>query len=306
MKLKKFLRKLLQPFENGIIIYIFLKILIFFIQITPIFLCEKIIKILGNFAFFTMKGHRRLALKNIDIAFGDKYTKYQKIKMCKRVFEEIMSYLEIFQIYKFKEEQLMKMTKIEGEEILKEVLKEKKGVVAVSGHFGNFPFALMILNKKGYPINPIVANSVNVYTDRDIRKLREKYNVPAIPRGDFKKLLKETQKWLKNGGILCIYLDQHTPNGIECEFFNRKVYVPSGAAIFARKYKTKVIGMYTIRTGFMKNKIIIEGPYKIKETKNISEDIRENTAFFIKKIQEWVEKYPEQWSSWLNPERFPD
>ncbi|MCM8784771.1 MAG: lysophospholipid acyltransferase family protein [Candidatus Omnitrophica bacterium] len=306
MKFKKFFMKFLQPFENGIIIYIFLKVLIFFVKIMPVFLCEKIIKILGDFAFLMMKEHRKLALRNIDIAFGDKFTKDQKIKMCKRVFEEIMSFLEFFQIYKFKEEQLMKMVEIEGEEILKQVLKERKGIVAVSGHFGNFPFALLILNKKGYPVNTIVARSVNIYTERDLQKLREKYKVPSISKKDLKKTVEESQKWLKNGGILCIYLDQHTPNGIECEFFGRKVFVPSGAAVFARKYKTNVIGLYTVRTGPMRHKIIIEGPYRIRETKNISEDVKVNTAFFIKRVQEWVEKYPEQWSSWLNPGRFPD
>ncbi|MCM8802639.1 MAG: lysophospholipid acyltransferase family protein, partial [Candidatus Omnitrophica bacterium] len=171
---------------------------------------------------------------------------------------------------------------------------------------GNFPFALLILNKKGYPVNTIVARSVNIYTERDLQKLREKYKVPSISKKDLKKTVEESQKWLKNGGILCIYLDQHTPNGIECEFFGRKVFVPSGAAVFARKYKTNVIGLYTVRTGPMRHKIIIEGPYKIRETKNISEDVKVNTAFFIKRVQEWVEKYPEQWSSWLNPGRFPD
>ncbi|MFN4226556.1 MAG: lysophospholipid acyltransferase family protein [Candidatus Ratteibacteria bacterium] len=299
-------KKLLQPFENGIIIYIVLRIIIFFIKIIPLFLLESTIKFLGNFAFFVMNGHRRLVLKNMDIAFGDKYTKQEKINMCKRVFQESMSFLEFFQLYKFKDEKLMEMVEIEGEEILKELLKEKKGVVAISGHFGSFPIALLVLNKKGYPVNTIVARSVNNYTERDLRKLREKYNVPSISRGDLKKVLWESQRWLKNGGILCIYLDQHAPNGIECEFFGRKVFVPSGAAVFARKYKTKVIGLYTIRTGLMKHKIIIEGPYKIRQTENISQDIKENTAFFIKKIQEWVEKYPEQWSSWLNPGRFPD
>ncbi|HOM26448.1 MAG TPA: lysophospholipid acyltransferase family protein, partial [bacterium] len=190
--------------------------------------------------------------------------------------------------------------------ILKQVVKEKKGVIAVCPHMGNFPFALVILTKKGYPVNMIVARSVNVYTDRDLRKLREKFGVPSISRKDLKKAIEDSQRWIKNGGILCIYLDQHAPNGIKCEFFGKEVYVPAGAAVFARKYKTNVIGLYTVRTGPMKHKIVIEGPYKLKESRNVSEDVKENTAFFIKRVQNWVEKYPEQWSSWLNPGRFPD
>ncbi|MCM8772993.1 MAG: hypothetical protein NC922_08095 [Candidatus Omnitrophica bacterium] len=306
MKLKRFFRNFLKPFENGIIIYIFLKILIFFIQIIPLFLLEKVIKLLGNFAFYTIKGQRRIALRNINIAFGNKYTSKEKRKICKRTFEEIMSMLETFQLYKFNETKFMKMVEIEGEEILKEVMKEKKGVVAICPHMGNFPIALLFLSKKGYPINVIIQNSVNIYVDRDLKKMRKKYGVPAISKRDLKETIEESKNWLKKGGILCIYLDQHSPNGVECEFFGRKVYVPTGAAVFARKYKTHVIGLYTIRTGPMKHKIFVEGPYNIKETKNIAQDVKENTQFFIKRIQEWVEKYPEQWSSWLNPGRFPE
>ncbi len=242
----------------------------------------------------------------MDIAFGDKYSKEEKLKICKKMFIEIMSYLEMFHLYKFKDEQLLKMAEIEGEEILKEVLKEKKGVVAICPHMGNFPLALTILCKKGYPVNMIIQNSVNVYTDRDLRNWRKKLGVPSISKKNLKEAIEESERWLKNGGILCIYLDQHAPNGVKCEFFGRQVYVPKGAAVFARKYKAIVIGIYTIRTAPMKHKIIIEGPYELKETKNVSEDIKENTQLFIKKVQEWVEKYPEHWSSWLNPGRFPE
>ncbi|MCM8818356.1 MAG: lysophospholipid acyltransferase family protein [Candidatus Omnitrophica bacterium] len=306
MRFKKLLRNFLKPFENGIVVYIFLKFLIFFIQIIPVFLFERLIIIMGNFAFYTMKGHRKLALKNMDIAFGNKYTKEEKIKICKQMFIEIMSFLEIFQLYKFTADQLIANTEIVGEDILKEIMKEKKGIIAISPHMGNFPFALLILNKKGYPVNVIIQRSVNVYSDMDLRKLRKKFKIPSISKKDLKEAINESIKWIKNKGILCIYLDQHSSSGIECEFFGKKVYVPTGAAVFARKYKTKVIGFYTIRKGFMKHKIFIEGPYEIKITKNISQDIKENTQFFIKRVQEWVEKYPEHWSSWLNIGRFPD
>ncbi len=305
MKKKRTLKKWLKNFLDLVAIYIPVRIIAFFFQILPFSFCDTASRILGNFAYIIFPHHRRLVFKNLDIAFGDKYTEKEKVKICKNLFKEIMNFLEMFQLYKFKDEQLFKMAEIEGEDILKEVLKEKRGVVAISAHMGNFPFALTILCKKGYPVNMIVNESTNVYTERDAKKMRAKFNVPFISKSNLKEAIEESTKWLKKGGILCIYLDQHASNGVECEFFDRKVYVPTGAAVFARKYNTSVIGIYTVRIKPKKHKIVIEGPYNLQKTKNPSEDIRKNTAFFIKRVQEWVEKYPDQWSSWLN-DRFPE
>lgn len=51
-----------------------------------------------------------------------------------------------------KKEKLASWAKADGLEILDEALKQKKGVIALSGHIGNIPVMLAWLAEKGYPV----------------------------------------------------------------------------------------------------------------------------------------------------------
>lgn len=295
------MRKKLKLFFHLVIIYIPFRILVLFLKPIPFFLIPKLSKIIGLVAFSTMRKTRNRVIENLNIAFGNKYSYKEKRKICKELFKDIiLNFLELDQLTKIKKEKIKNMVEIEGEKILKMVLEEKRGVVAICSHLGNFPIAQTILSMKGYPVNMIVRDTNNRYLARYAENWLKKMKVPAISKWNLKKALEESKEWLNKKGILCIYLDQHARNGVKCDFFGKLVYVPVGAAVFARKYDSPVIGIFTFRTKFNKHKVIIEGPYEIKKTKNTSEDIRENTSFFIKRVEYYVEQYPEQWFSWLH------
>jgi KDO2-lipid IV(A) lauroyltransferase len=283
------------------IIYIPFRILVFFLKLLPFFLYAEVSKIIGKIVFSTMGKTRKRIIKNIEIAFGNKYSIEERKNICQQVLSNIiLNFLELDQLTKLKKEKLMKMAEIEGEEILKNLLRENKGIVAICAHLGNFPIAQTILNKKGYPINMIVRDTNNKYLARYVKNWRKKMSLPAISKWNLKKAIDEAQKWMEKKGILCFYIDQYHKKGIKCNLFGKPFSVPTGPSVFAKKYDTPVIGIFTFKTGVRKHKIIIEGPYPIKKTKNITEDIKENTAFFIKRIEYYVSQYPEQWFSWLH------
>ncbi|MCM8803674.1 MAG: lysophospholipid acyltransferase family protein [Candidatus Omnitrophica bacterium] len=295
------MRKKSKLFFHLVIIYIPFRILVFFLKLMPFFLIPKLSEIIRFVVLSTMRKTRNRVIKNIEIAFGDKYSYKEKKEICKELFKNIiLNFLELDQLTKIKKEKIRNMVEIEGENILNEVLKKEKGVVAICAHLGNFPIAQTILSMKGYPINMIVRDTNNRYLARYAENWLRKMKVSAISKWNLKKALEESKKWLNKKGILCIYIDQHARNGVKCNFFGKSVYIPIGAAVFARKYDSPVIGIFIFKTGLNKHRIIIEGPYEIKKTKNISEDIKENTSFFIKRVEYYVEKYPEQWFSWLH------
>jgi KDO2-lipid IV(A) lauroyltransferase len=146
----------------------------------------------------------------------------------------------------------------------------------------------------------IVRDTNNKYLARYAQKWRKKMGVPAISKWKLKKTIKESQKWIREGGILCFYIDQYHRKGVKCSLFGKIFSAPVGPSVFARKYGIPVIGIFTYRLGIEKHKLVIEGPYPIRRSNNIDEDIKENTALFIKRIEYYVAKYPEQWFSWLH------
>jgi KDO2-lipid IV(A) lauroyltransferase len=180
------------------IIYIPFRILVFFLKLLPFFLYPEVSKIIGKIVFSTMGKTRKRITKNIEIAFGNKYSIEERKNICQQVLSNIiLNFLELDQLTKLKKEKLMKMAEIEGEEILKNLLRENKGIVAICAHLGNFPIAQTILNKKGYPINMIVRDTNNKYLARYVKNWRKKMSLPAISKWNLKKAIDEAQKWIK-------------------------------------------------------------------------------------------------------------
>ena len=273
----------------------------FIIKLLPYFTYKYISKILGSFMFFTVKGNKNKVIKNLEIAFGDKKTAEERRNICRTLFvETIMNFLEMIYFTKSTEKKLQKLVEVEGEENLKEAMKQKMGVVAACSHMGNFPIMQTKLVKMGYPVNSIARDANNVYLAKFGHNIRKKVNMPDISKWNIKKAIKESQAWLKNNGILCIYLDQHAGNGVKVKFFDRDVLVPVGAAVFARKYKCPVIGIFSYRKKSGKHKVIIEGPYKLQRTSNSKQDIQKNTSIFMERVEYYTKQYPEQWFSWMH------
>ncbi len=255
----------------------------------------------GNFAYLTMSNSKKRIIINLSIAFKDKLSYKDKKKITKEFFYQIvLNFIELVKITKIPMSEYEKMIEIEGEEILKKVVAEKKGVVAVCCHLGNFPVVQAYLAKKNYPISMIIRYSNNIFLSRFNDRLLKKLKIPFVSKWDLKEAIEYSKKYLKKGGIVCFYLDQHDGKGVKVDFFGEKVFTPTGAAVFARKYKCNVIGIFTYRTKKNKHKVIIEGPYKTEYTANTRSDIENMSAFFIKRVEYYVEKHPEQWFTWLH------
>jgi len=251
--------------------------------------------------FFTARGNKNKVIKNLKIAFGNKKTKEERKNICRMLFIEIiMNFFELIYLTKISEKKLQKFVEVEGEENLKEAMKQQTGVVAACSHMGNFPVMQTRLTKMGYPVNAIIRDANNVYLTRFGHNIREKIHMPDISKWNIKKAIKESQNWLRSNGILCIYLDQHAGNGVKVKFFDRDVLVPVGAAVFSRKYKCPVVGIFSYRKKSGKHKVIIEGPYKLQKSSNPSDDIQKNTSVFMERVEYYVKQHPEQWFSWLH------
>jgi len=292
--------------EDKLIHFFIFEIFVIFlytVKVIPSILYPVLSKLVGTIMFYTMHANRTLVMKNMDIVYGETISRKKKEEMCKKLFSGIaLSLCETIQIAKITDEQLLAMVVFEGEKNLKEAISQGRGVVGISPHMGNFPWLQATLVKKGYPATYFARPP----SGRHLAKLFKKFNTSedVLWMTNRRKAIIDAHMWIKNKGMLCFYIDQHDSKGVEVEFFNRKVFAPAGAASFARKYDCPVVGLFTYRMKDGRQKIIIEGPYHLQKTENAEEDIKVNTAFFLKRIEHYVRLYPEHWHSWLY-KRFP-
>jgi KDO2-lipid IV(A) lauroyltransferase len=296
-KMKKIKKEILHLsiFINFVIFFYFLKLM-------PIFTYKKISRFLGVLSFTFLGSTKKRIINNLKISYGNQFSVRERKEIGKDVFSNIIfSFCELVGTTKFNSQQIIDMAEIEGEEILKETLKIGKGIVGVCSHMGNFPLLQYILVKKGYPANVIIkAPSASLFA-KFCDKLIRRAGVTYISKQNARKTITEAQDWMTaKRGILSFYLDQHASNGTPTQFFGKKVFAPNGAALFTRKYNCLALGVFSYRMKNGKHKIIIEGPYPLKETNNINEDLRANTSYFMERVEHYVKIAPEQWFSWLH------
>ena len=86
-----------------------------------------------------------------------------------RVFAEYM-FIKDFRLGKLSEN-----IQIEGYEILDEIIKNKKQVVFISGHFSNFELMALCLEKKGINLSAIYRPLNNIFLNIVMEKIRKKY-----------------------------------------------------------------------------------------------------------------------------------
>jgi lauroyl/myristoyl acyltransferase len=248
-----------------------------------------------------MNNTRRRIMNNLQIAFGKKFSHQERKKICLFILTEIVyNFTELIYATKISLNKAAEHFTLEGEEILTGILNQGKGAVGVCAHLGNFPLAQGILYNLGYKTNMIVRDTNNFHISCFIQRFSAENGVPSISKWNMKQAVVKSRQWIKKGGILCIYLDQHAGKGVKVDLFGKNIFAPTGAAKLARRLDVPAVGIFTYRLPSGQNMIKIEGPYKLHRSTNPNEDIKKNTAYFLKRVEYYVNRYPEQWFSWLH------
>ena len=190
---------------------------------------------------------------------------------------------------------LMNEMKVEGSEYLDETLKENKGVICVTAHFGDFMLMTLRLSLMGYPCNMIVKDANEPVIAEMMQNMRREANIKFIPARPRLKAVSESLKWLKNGGILFFHADQNKADGVYVNFLNRPAGSVEGPALLHLRTGAKILCAFNIRLSRNKYKIIITPPIAVQTTGNRKEDVYQITQTYTKVMEDFVRQYPEQW-----------
>ena len=269
--------------------YIFISLLLFFFKLigyeNASNLGEKIGKFLGP--YFRSKDKIINNLKQSNIGNSDS-EREQIIKKMWGNYGRILS--EYPYLKKFKKNNLNKYITIEGLEHLREIKKNKKKVVFVSGHFNNFELMAMQIENSGINVAAIYRPLNNFF----LNKIMEKIRIKDICKKQIKKGKAGTRELIKlftEGYSVALMIDQRVSEGIPVKFFNKTALTTTIPAQLVKKYHCEVVPIYIER--FNKNyfKMNVEKPLIFKKNTSL-DDI---TLKLNEKIELMILKNPDQW-----------
>ena len=283
-----------------------MKILKYLIEAFFIYLLFLIFKLIGvkgarNIsAFIFLKvgflfRNKKLVEKNISNVFKDK-SSFEIKKIIKSmwknygyVFAEYV-HLNKFRLNKFKKKHI----KILGYKKIDQIIKLKKPVVFISGHFGNFELMAMELEKSGVNLATIYRPLNNIFLDPFMVFLRKKY----ICKNQIKKGLKGTRDiidFVKNKHSIALMVDQRVGESDRSPFFGIAAHTTSIPAQIAIKFNLEIVPIYLKRLDDNSFEMEILEPLQTNRTDNLEEDKKRITIQINQIIEKMINKNPDQW-----------
>jgi len=255
---------------------------------------EKIGNILGRFVYLIDKRHRRIVMRNLNLAFP-KWDEEQKIKVAKATYANfITTIIELFFLKYISRDKLESIITFINMENLDKTKEQNKGIILISGHFGNWELAHIAFSAFYEPITMVARKLQFKPLENFLKDLRNMFGSRVL---DKKNALNDMRAALRKKEILGILIDQGTiqKEGIETEFFGHKVMTTPSAALLARRFRCPVLPGFVIRKNGGGFEAHCLPQIDLQRTNDYSADIIANTQKMNDTIQGFIEKYPEQW-----------
>jgi KDO2-lipid IV(A) lauroyltransferase len=277
------------------LIYLILRGFSSFINLLPEKFSLWVGRQLGNVMYYLDVEHRKVAIQNLHIAFGQEKSEEEIRFIAKKNFQNLgMTAVEFFRIPRMDVENFKKNLIVEGLDKAIELLKRKGGILLLVSHFGNWELMGLMSKVIGNPIMVIAKPMKNRYIDRFITEIRKEAGLEVIPP---EKASRKVIRALSENRAVGILIDQRAKRseGVWADFFGRKAPTTPGLALLALKTGAPVLPVFMIRNGFQKHRLLIKEPLELIHIGNVKKDVEANTQLINHTLESMIRQYPDQW-----------
>lgn len=161
-------------------------------------------------------------------------------------------------------------------------------VILVSGHFGNYDVPRAALAARGIPVGGLYRPLKNrfyntLYVDKIAR-----ISGPVFPRG--RRGLAEMVRFLRDGGVVGLLIDQRMGNGVPLTFFGRPAWTALSAAEMALKYDALILPAYGRRINDgMDFELVLEAPIAHGDPARMTQALNDSLERMVRAdMEQWL------------------
>ena len=189
---------------------------------------------------------------------------------------------------------VIERTKPVGWEDMEGALSLGRGVLLVTGHYGNWEIAAAAVAARGVPIAAIVRRQGNRLVDARLQELRRNLGVETIYQGDAPS---RVPRILRKNGVVGIVGDQDARRtGLFVPFFGRPASTHRGPALFAMRLDAPVFSCIARRISTSEVRYEIAGErVEYQRTGDLDADVAALTAELALRLEKQIRVAPEQY-----------
>lgn len=202
---------------------------------------------LGWAGYFVLAPYRRLAIRNLTIAYGAEKSPAEIRRLARAHFSTLgANLLSSIKAAALSVDQLREIAAVENIASIRDALDRGKGVVLVISHFGNWElFAQICQFLPGYRWSTVYQPLGNRRIEAHVRRTRMARGVQLFSR---KNGFNAPTAFLRAGGAVGVLVDQHAGDGgVWTPFFGRLASTSNLAALLALRTDAELVPI-AIRT----------------------------------------------------------
>ncbi|TMB49349.1 MAG: lysophospholipid acyltransferase family protein, partial [Deltaproteobacteria bacterium] len=255
--------------------YLALRVVMGLLGALPLSLALRLGELGALLAYALDVSHRRVGMANLGVAFPERPLRERR-RILRRSFLNL-GYMaaELAHLPGLSDQQLRDMVRFEDEAWWQQAVgwERSTGVLALSGHFGNWELLVFAHGKRGYPVHMVHRAIANPLVDRWLSELRRRAGTRMIRKsagaGGVLQALHER-------GLLVLPIDQNSTRGLGVfvDFFGVPASTNSGMARIALRTDAPIVPAFIVREGrSARHRVHVLPILQVERTGDPAEDV---------------------------------
>ena len=257
------------------------------------------IPLAGRLIYTLLPLRRRVIVANLERVFGEMVPRAEVVRLAQAHYGHLWRLAGEFLRFRWMSRaRKAAVVRVENVDVLLAALAQEKGVLVLTGHFGNWEVAT-IAGLDNYPGRRgqfhFVRRAIKPrWLDALITRRFSKAGFGVIPKRGSLDLILER---LAAGDMIVFPFDQHAapPDGIEVDFFGHPAWTFKSLAIIALATGAPVVPAASWREADGRHVLRFEPALSPIECADTSEAIRRNTRAYNETLERLILRHPEQW-----------
>ncbi|HTS54156.1 MAG TPA: 4'-phosphopantetheinyl transferase superfamily protein [Burkholderiales bacterium] len=253
----------------------------------------------GRIVYRLLPFRRRVVLDNLRRVFGNTLAEDQITRLAQAHYAHMWRLIAEFVTFSLmSQSRRARLARVENEQVLRAAHAKGKGVLLLTGHFGNFEVA----TAAGIMSFPEARDRFHFVRRPFKPRWLEAIVYGRARRLGFGTLSKEGSldafiQRLEAGDLVLFPFDQYAAgrDGIQVEFFGHPAGTFRSLAIIARATGAPVVPAATWREADGRHVLRFEEPLAPIECEDYDEEVRRNTRAYNAMLERLILRHPEQW-----------
>ncbi len=243
---------------------------------------------------------RRVVLENLRLAFPEK-TEAERRDIARRTYRNLGQMIPDFLRVPFlPRSEIERIFVYEGWEGFEAAIARGKGVIACTGHFGNFDLLAAAHTLRGVPVTMITRKMGKSGANDLWRAIRRRSGVEdlVVSKGS---TLAAAARAVKAGRFLGYVIDQNQAlrHAVFPTFFGVPAATAPTPAVLAMRTGASVVFVVSVPLGDGRHKVMFEGPLDPPDTGDRERDVLAFMQDLNDRLERRIREHPDHWY-WLH------